>query len=311
MMGKYIRLVDGTKSNAADFEFKINEVNTSKIWNPNTYDPKEMGGFNFSTEEKILRWIHRGDTVYDVEIPPSAEVIDCPSINCPHGIFRTNKIIITNPKKLTEEMAMDYYKKSELPENTYFQCIVVMLYKNYINVAKKIIEDKVNKENIENCIKEFERMISDKHDGKEPIFNYDTLWPEAKEIYNILIEKRNNKKYHNIYTGEEVNNFFESLGYISKINNKNLKVIYNEKEYEYKNNEEYVFDELKFIICTKDNKVFDILFDKEINDTNSSKLRESFAEGWNYFKSAYRIELNKKYNFKYLENEFNIEIINN
>ena len=30
-------------------------------------------------------------------------------------------------------------------------------------------------------------MISDKHDGSVPIFKYDKLWPEAKEIYDILL----------------------------------------------------------------------------------------------------------------------------
>ena len=33
-------------------------------------------------------------------------------------------------------------------------------------------------------------MISDKHDGNEPVFNYDDLWKEAKEIYNILLDIR-------------------------------------------------------------------------------------------------------------------------
>ena len=91
-MSKYIRLMDGTKSNAGGFELKLNEINIAKIWNPNTLDPAEMGGFNFLTNEKISRWIHRGDTIYDVELPEEAEVIDCPSKNCPHGVFRTNKL---------------------------------------------------------------------------------------------------------------------------------------------------------------------------------------------------------------------------
>ena len=86
---------------------------------------------------------------------------------------------------------MEYYKKSDLPIKTYYQCIVVMLYKNYINIAKKIIEDKVNINNIDDCINEFERMISDKHDGNTPIFEYDKLWEEAKNIYNILVNIKN------------------------------------------------------------------------------------------------------------------------
>lgn len=155
-MSNYIKLLDGSKSNAGGFEYKIGKVNVADNWNPTTSDPKLMGGFNFSTDEKILRWIHRGDTVYDVIIPEDAEVIDCPSNNCPHGVFRSNKIILNNPRKVTEEMVMDYYEKSDLPENTYYQCIVV------------------------------------KHDGSEPVFNYNDLWEEAKEIYNILINIRDN-----------------------------------------------------------------------------------------------------------------------
>ena len=190
---KYIKLIDGVKSNASGFEYKIGEVNVADTWNPSSFEPEKMGGFNFSVENKIIRWIHRGDTVYDVEIPKDAEIIDCPSINCPHGVFRSNKIIITNPRKVTEDMVMDYYKKSCLPLNTYYQCIVVTLYKNYINVSKQIIKDKVNKNNIDDCIKEFERFITDKHDGLEHKFNYENLFEEAKEIYNILLDIKKEK----------------------------------------------------------------------------------------------------------------------
>ena len=193
-MGKYIKLIDGLKSNAGGFEYKIDEVNVADNWNPTTYDPASMGGFNFSTDEKILRWIHRGDTVYDVIIPNGAEVMDCPSENCPHGVFRSNKIILTNPKKVTEKMVMDFYEKSDLPEKTYFQCIVVMLWKNYISVAEKIISDKVNMYNIDTCINEFERMISDRHDGTEPKFDYESLWDDAKKVYNLLLSIKKKSK---------------------------------------------------------------------------------------------------------------------
>ena len=89
---KYLKLVDGVKSNASGFEYKIGEINISDVWNPNEIDPKLMGGFNFSVENKILRWVHRGDTIYDVEIPEDAEVIDCPNQNCPHGVLDQIKL---------------------------------------------------------------------------------------------------------------------------------------------------------------------------------------------------------------------------
>jgi len=60
-------------------------------------------------------------------------------------------------------------------------------------VAKYIIEDRINKNNINDCIKEFERMITDKHDGNIYEFKYEELWDEAKEIYDILKEIQNIK----------------------------------------------------------------------------------------------------------------------
>jgi hypothetical protein len=67
-----------------------------------------MGGFNFSSEDKILRWLHRGDTIYDVSIPKEAEVILCDEEK---GVWRANKIIVTNPQIITDEMVIDLYKK--------------------------------------------------------------------------------------------------------------------------------------------------------------------------------------------------------
>lgn len=66
----------GTKSHAGGFEYKIDEVNEADNQNPEASNPEEFGGFKFSTEDKILRWILRGDTIYDVEILNDAEIIE-------------------------------------------------------------------------------------------------------------------------------------------------------------------------------------------------------------------------------------------
>ena len=52
---KYLKVMFGNKSNANGLEYKIGELNVANKWNPKLNDPKEMGGFNFSTESKILR----------------------------------------------------------------------------------------------------------------------------------------------------------------------------------------------------------------------------------------------------------------
>ena len=54
-MMKFIKLVDGLKSNANGFEYKIGVVNEADTWDSTTFDPTIMGGFNFSVDNKIIR----------------------------------------------------------------------------------------------------------------------------------------------------------------------------------------------------------------------------------------------------------------
>ena len=189
-MNKYVRVMDGLKSNANGKEFKLNEIIVADTWNPNEQEPEKMGGFNFTTEDKILRYIFRGDTIYDVELPNDAEVSICDSKNAPKSIYRANKIIVTNPRTITEEMVIEIYKKSTLPLKTYFQCIYCLLFRKYINASKYIINDLVNKNNINEAIKEFEDFASRTNGNDTGIFAYDKLFPEAKEIYDLLLEIR-------------------------------------------------------------------------------------------------------------------------
>lgn len=158
---KFLKVMFGTTSGAKkDFEYKLDELNIANNWNPNSEDPKEMGGFNFSTEDKIVRWLIRGDTLYDVEIPPDAEVIDCPSKSAPHGVFRSNKIILHNPRKVTDELALNLYKKSNLPEKSYYKTLAGCAIRGYRKTCFEIIKDKVNKDNIEFVLSEIDDFVS-------------------------------------------------------------------------------------------------------------------------------------------------------
>ena len=51
-MNKFVRVMDGLKSNTGVFEYKLDEINIAKNWNPNKVEPEKMGGFNFGTEDK-------------------------------------------------------------------------------------------------------------------------------------------------------------------------------------------------------------------------------------------------------------------
>ncbi len=163
---RYLKVMFGTKSGASDFEYKLNEINIAKIWNPNESDPKKMGGFNFSTENKILRWLVRGDTIYDIDIPVDAEIIDCPSESAPNGVFRSNKIIISNPRLVDDDMAMEFYLKSELPEKSYFKAMAGCAVRGYMNTALRIFKDKVNIGNVDLAISEYEDFCKFDSDDK-------------------------------------------------------------------------------------------------------------------------------------------------
>lgn len=188
-MQKYMRVMYGTKSHANGYEYKIDDINEAENWNPNADNPEDFGGFNFSTEDKVLRWILRGDTLYDVEIPKDAEVIECENKNTPHGVFRSNKIILTNPRILTNDLVMDLYLKSDLPNNTYFQCLTFLSLRNYDKVCEKIIKDKVNKNNVNQAIKTFITFFEVKEENKNECYNnvYQLLKKIEKQIDKDVI----------------------------------------------------------------------------------------------------------------------------
>ena len=177
-MSKYVRVMDGLKSNAGGFEYKLDEVNIASMWDKSTLDPEKMGGFKFGTEDKILRWLHRGDTIYDVIVPEDAEVVLC---NEDKGIYRANKIIVTNPRKLTKELIIDYYKKTTLSDKILAQCLHIMLWKQLPDVSKYIIKDRITKENADLYLNEFGNY------GCNGDFSYDKLGYEAKKIYDMIM----------------------------------------------------------------------------------------------------------------------------
>ena len=181
-MSKYLKVMFGKSSGAnKKLEYKIDEINAADTWNPSTFEPREMGGFNFSTEDKILRWLCRGDTIYDVEIPEDAEVIDCPSVSAPHGVFRSNKIILHNPREVTDDMALDLYHKSNLPELSYYKSLAGCAIRGYRNTCLEIIRDKVNADNIDLVLSEIDDFVSSFEDKDKK--NYG-VYDEVMTILN-------------------------------------------------------------------------------------------------------------------------------
>lgn len=180
-MDKYVKVMFGIKSGAkSDLEYKVNEVNVANNWNPNSKDSKEFGGFNYASEDSILRWLHRGNIIYDIEVPKDAEVI---KLERATTIYRTNKIIISNPREVDDDLALHFYEISKLSEKAYFQSIAVVSIMGYKKTAMKIIRDKVNSENIDKALEEWDNFIF--RDEKE---NKECLTGVVKEIDEMLNE---------------------------------------------------------------------------------------------------------------------------
>ncbi len=178
---KFVKVMFGKTSGANNnFNYKINKVNVSDNWNPNAESGKDFGGFNYASEDSILRWLHRGDTIYDVEIPEGAENI---KVEGATTIYRTNKIIIKNPRKVDDDLALHFYKISNIPEETYYKALGVVSIMNYRRTAFAILKDKVDKDNIDKVLEEWNDFIS--HGGKNDRKNVNEL---VKEVDDYLKE---------------------------------------------------------------------------------------------------------------------------
>ncbi len=154
---KFLKVMFGNRDD--DFKYKIGDINTTNNWDPTTFDSEKMSGFIFFTEDKILRWLICGDTLYQVEIPENAEVISCPSESSPNGVFRSNQIILYNPTPMTDELAMNFYLKSNLPEKSYYKSLIGCAIRGYRNTCLAIIKDKINNSNIDLALSEINDFI--------------------------------------------------------------------------------------------------------------------------------------------------------
>lgn len=184
---KFVKVMFGQTSGANnDFNYKINELNVSDNWNPNAESGKDFGGFNYASEDSILRWLHRGDTIYDVEIPKDAENI---KVEGATTIYRTNKIIIKNPRKVDDDLSLHFYKISNIPEEAYYKALGVVSIMNYRKTACAILKDKVNKNNIDKVLEEWNDFIS--HGGKSDRKDINEL---VKDVDKYLNEFKNFSK---------------------------------------------------------------------------------------------------------------------
>jgi len=194
-MNKFVKVMYDTTSGAkSDFKYKINEINISDNWNPSAENGREFGGFNYATEDCILRWLHRGDTIYDVEIPDDAENIKLEGATT---IYRTIKIIVKNPRKVDDDIALFFYNISNIPEKSYYKALGAVAIMNYKKTAIQILKDKVNENNIDEVLEEWNDFIN--HGGEEDRKDLN----ETVILINDLLSEVKSKLFMSMYIDKE------------------------------------------------------------------------------------------------------------
>lgn len=185
---KYYRVIQTIKKYNDGRRFPLDEIviADNKV-NLNATDRTKMGGFCISSYEYIFRWLIRGDTLCEVKIPDDTKIYKTVSDN---GIYIADKIILTNPKKINDDLAMELYRKSTLPEISYFKAMTACSICGYTNTAMKVCNDKVNKENVNIAITELEDFCKRRNDEKyinDPlaIESVKILYDRLKEIKKL------------------------------------------------------------------------------------------------------------------------------
>lgn len=278
---KYLKVMFGNISGAdKELEYNIDEVNEANVWNPNADNPKDMGGFNFSNEENILRWLIRGDTLYDVIIPDDAEVIKVDHISTPNGVYRSNKIILSNPTVVDDEIAMELYLKSNMPEKTYYKALAGLAIRGYRETCIKLIKDRINKDNIDLVLSEINDFVNSKNssgtasNGNEVYEEVITWLNEIKS--DLLISRFIDKDiYTKVLTSDRVINITGESG--------SGKSYYSKK---YMNNDAYVVIDTDVVFgnAKSSNKYEEKLHNKVLSKfgSDNSVLCTNFDECYLY-----------------------------
>lgn len=210
---KYLKWVfENNVDHKDNHKFEIGKVIVCDTWNPSNKDWDKRGGFNFTNEECALRWMSKGDTLYEVEVPTDGEILEVKNDKTPGGIIVANKIILKNPIPISNELLLDFYAKSKLPLSTYFECIGLLASRGYYDIALKIIKDKVDLNNIDLALEEFNNSLKPWHEVDYVCYNkVKSVLEEIKSPIdiNLFIDK---ESYIKVLSDDKVINLTGQSG---------------------------------------------------------------------------------------------------
>lgn len=180
MKQQFYKVLLGTESSACrGLHYKINDVTVAPHWNPNGETPVEMGGFSIATRDALIRWIFRGNILYDVIIPEDAEIVYPQHAFADGEIARVNKIIITNPRPVTDKIALNLYKYSHFPQVEYYRVLAGCAICGYKETCEAIMKDHIHSNNAADCLNTFKYWAKPS----------DVSYPSDGLLYNEVVHK--------------------------------------------------------------------------------------------------------------------------
>lgn len=186
---KYYRVIQTTREYDDGKRFPIDKmVVADKEINLNAAESTDIGGFFVSSYNYIFRWLIRGDTLCEVIIPEDSQFYKTVNAN---DVYVCDKMILTNPKKIDDNFAMELYKASTLNDNSYFLAMTACSICGYINTALKVCEDKVNIQNVDIAISEFKAFCKRRYGEK--YINNPTAIANVRIIYDKLNRIKSSK----------------------------------------------------------------------------------------------------------------------
>lgn len=182
-MKRFYKVLLGTESSASPgLHYKVNGITIADTWNPEGVNPVDMGGFSIATDKALIRWIFRGNILYDVTIPDDAQIVYPPHQQVNGELARVNKIILTNPRPVTDEVALWLYRNSKFEHKEYYEILAGCAICGYKKTCEEIYKDHITAENAAECVNTWANFITPERCS----FSGD------KELYYIFLKRIQN-----------------------------------------------------------------------------------------------------------------------
>lgn len=165
-MKQFYKVLLGTESSACPgFHYNIDAVTEANHWDPAGKNPADMGGFSIATAAAIIRWICRGNILYDVIIPEDAEIVypEHPSKSVYGELARVNKVVLTNPRPMSDEIAMEFYRKSKFKHDEYYKILAICAVCGHEKTCEAILHERIGPENAKKCVHVWENFLTPEH----------------------------------------------------------------------------------------------------------------------------------------------------